>query len=511
MTSPNRLSPSSQVFVSSASAAPVPVVVPNMIYNPDPRARVKVSSTQSRVSVLAVPKFGSREIASIRRNKRYPVIGRTADNTWWQVLADGVPGWVSASSVKCWNAQGVPLTYVPDGGVPAAQEIYFLYVLGAHRDELRRTLNRTRLNDKFLQETAWADQQRVLIPREHLDPEYLAPAEGGVGMMEREIKNSDSFVSTWTLLMAAVFFGGMFLAAATGLAFLSLIAAVMPVAYLIFNSRMSRGFLHNNYQTKTQQDVARMRTYATLAGGAVATAAAVAVAVGVDRNNKKTPNSGGSTGGSGGLLNNLNTIATIAKQATPAITAIGAAYVGNKLAEAAKENQVVHSQAKPILMHHTFISYRRVDSLQASERLYGQLSAELGAGAVFLDREGIPPGTDFRAVLGERLANCKVMLAMIGPRWLEEMQARAQRPEVDFVKEEIAEALRRKLCVIPVLVHDTGSQVPMPGEGELPSEIALLAYRNAFHLDPKNPDIPKLVERIREELGKHMPFGTARA
>jgi uncharacterized protein YraI len=49
-------------------------------------------------------------LVKINRNETYPIVGRNANGTWWQINVNGIVGWVNASFVTAFNAQGVPIT-----------------------------------------------------------------------------------------------------------------------------------------------------------------------------------------------------------------------------------------------------------------------------------------------------------------------------------------------------------------------------------------------------------------
>jgi hypothetical protein len=72
-----------------------------------------------------------------------------------------------------------------------------------------------------------------------------------------------------------------------------------------------------------------------------------------------------------------------------------------------------------------------------------------------------------------------VLLALIGKNWLhaadKDGRRRLDSPE-DFVRLEIAAALRRDITVIPVLVQGAA----MPGKEELPPDLQASAWRNAL-------------------------------
>jgi hypothetical protein len=115
-----------------------------------------------------------------------------------------------------------------------------------------------------------------------------------------------------------------------------------------------------------------------------------------------------------------------------------------------------------------FISYRRNDTASAAlaHAIVQILSSEFGRRNVFIDVD-MAAGTAFREMLDKRLAECKVLLALIGPGWLK-AQDDTGRPRLDdpddWVRLEIAKALNRNITVIPVRVNGT----ELPNEAELP-------------------------------------------
>ena len=144
-----------------------------------------------------------------------------------------------------------------------------------------------------------------------------------------------------------------------------------------------------------------------------------------------------------------------------------------------------------------FISYRRDDSRGYAGRLQGDLSRRYTDEHVFRDVE-IPPGADFGEYITSLVDKCNVVLAIIGPGWLDardrEGERRLDDPD-DWVRLEIERALARDgVEVIPVLVD--GARLP-PRE-ELPESLLALRRRNAFELSDRRWDYDV------EELGKHL-------
>jgi hypothetical protein len=97
------------------------------------------------------------------------------------------------------------------------------------------------------------------------------------------------------------------------------------------------------------------------------------------------------------------------------------------------------------------------------------LENEFGRKNVFIDID-MRAGTKFPAVLEQRLAECRVMLVLIGPDWLNALDEKGRRrlnnPE-DWVRLEISHALKRNITVIPVRVGG----IELPLKAALPDNI----------------------------------------
>lgn len=148
-----------------------------------------------------------------------------------------------------------------------------------------------------------------------------------------------------------------------------------------------------------------------------------------------------------------------------------------------------------------FINYRRGDAPTSTERICERLLREVGSAALFRDIHDIPAGADFARVLEAAIEDSRVMLSIIGPRWLGPRPLFGRRrisDRDDFVRFEIATALRQRLHVIPLLVD--GAQ--MPSEGELPNEIRELSKRNALVVSPTAFDahLAKLASTLKALL-----------
>jgi formylglycine-generating enzyme required for sulfatase activity len=145
-----------------------------------------------------------------------------------------------------------------------------------------------------------------------------------------------------------------------------------------------------------------------------------------------------------------------------------------------------------------FISYRRDDSMGQAGRIHDRLAHELGRDLLFMDVDDIPLGVNFVKVLREEVAKCNVLLAIIGPKWVdardEHGNRRLDNPD-DFVRIEIASALQRDIPVIPILLEGTR----VPNANQLPKDLEGLALHNGLdvrHASFHN-DMDKLVRGLK--------------
>jgi len=164
-----------------------------------------------------------------------------------------------------------------------------------------------------------------------------------------------------------------------------------------------------------------------------------------------------------------------------------------------------------------FVSYRRDDSRDIAGRLVDRLRQEYTAEQLFLDIDAIPVGTNFETVLADRLRICDVLLAVIGPQWVNAKDASGKRrldEPADYVRREIASALKRNdVRVIPLLV----SNATMPRAEDLPDDLKPLTSRQNYELryERFNADANDLIAQLagivrpagRQRFGKWaIPF-----
>jgi hypothetical protein len=145
-----------------------------------------------------------------------------------------------------------------------------------------------------------------------------------------------------------------------------------------------------------------------------------------------------------------------------------------------------------------FISYRRSDAEAYAGRIYDRLEGELGRDRLFMDVDSISLGVDFTEALRGEVAKCDALLAIIGEHWLDADDGKGGRrldDPNDFVRIEIAAALKRSIPVIPVLVGNSR----LPNIADLPSDLAQLCHRNGLHVHHASfgRDISKLINELK--------------
>jgi hypothetical protein len=148
-----------------------------------------------------------------------------------------------------------------------------------------------------------------------------------------------------------------------------------------------------------------------------------------------------------------------------------------------------------------FISYRRDESAGYAGRIADTFEEYFGEDKVFRDIDSLEPGLDFSEAIERALESSEVLVAVIGKNWLTATDAAGQRrlenPD-DFVRVEIATALKRNIRVIPLLVQGA----VMPSADELPDDLALLTRRNAFEIHDTGwrDDIRRLITAIERVI-----------
>ena len=173
-----------------------------------------------------------------------------------------------------------------------------------------------------------------------------------------------------------------------------------------------------------------------------------------------------------------------------------------------------------------FISYRRSDVAGHAGRLHDRLRLWFDTEQLFYDLDSIDSGDLFPERIELAVQAAQVVVVLIGPDWVAEINRRTTVPELDFVRIEVELALRRQaldasLKVIPILLGGARPVVAAdlhqslhPGLGRLPSlqshefqgrnrdwDQQFVALRELL---AKVPGVP--VPRFRPPAGEAKPF-----
>jgi hypothetical protein len=148
---------------------------------------------------------------------------------------------------------------------------------------------------------------------------------------------------------------------------------------------------------------------------------------------------------------------------------------------------------------HVFISYRRDDSRYQARDIYRAFCKVITPDQVFMDVDTISPGDNFRKVLNDWVDQCDLLLALIGPGWLDARDPKTKRRRLDnpsdFVRIEIGAALARGIPVVPVLLDGA----PIPDSKLLPDDLKGLVDQQAEFVEYRTFDTD--VERLIRKLG----------
>jgi formylglycine-generating enzyme required for sulfatase activity len=159
-----------------------------------------------------------------------------------------------------------------------------------------------------------------------------------------------------------------------------------------------------------------------------------------------------------------------------------------------------------------FISYRRSDSKDFTRSLYDHLAKYFGHRTVFRDLDSIPAGCTFKEYIESELANCHILIAVIGPTWLDIRDRdgcrRIDDPK-DWVRLEIEYALERQIPVIPLLLNET----KLPSEYSLPGKLKVLPtihfarvrYEPEHSCQLKKRDLERLISDIKRLQNEDLP------
>jgi hypothetical protein len=153
-----------------------------------------------------------------------------------------------------------------------------------------------------------------------------------------------------------------------------------------------------------------------------------------------------------------------------------------------------------------FINYRAKDQPAVAGAIAHYLQGQFGAQTVFRDTDSMQPGVRYPDEMRRALAEAKVLVAVIGPRWMMVDEAtgksRLFNPG-DWVHDEIKYALDNGLEIVPVVLLRTPDDGKMPVHDDLPEAIRGFASLQRFEFDQRN--FKRDMERLRDQLVRLAP------
>lgn len=145
-----------------------------------------------------------------------------------------------------------------------------------------------------------------------------------------------------------------------------------------------------------------------------------------------------------------------------------------------------------------FLSYRRSDAEAMALILFYCLLSQIEGIQLFRDSDTLQPGMVYADMIDQTIANCDVVLVLIGKKWLGARHAdgRLRLDDADdLVRLEVAAGLQQGKKVFPCLIDG----VRMPAVGQLPPDLQALARIHATPLTLSSfaRDVMPLVDALQ--------------
>ncbi len=160
-----------------------------------------------------------------------------------------------------------------------------------------------------------------------------------------------------------------------------------------------------------------------------------------------------------------------------------------------------------------FGSYRRSDAGGHAGRLHDRLRHWYPDDELFFDVNSIEWGDDFPKAIYDAIRTAKIVLVIIGPDWVKEINGRANQPEIDFVRREISIALESRASgkteIFPILVGNARMPGPSALDMSLTEDLGKLfdCHAHSFPADVRQWDdqFQRLQECIARVQGVPLP------
>jgi TIR domain len=149
-----------------------------------------------------------------------------------------------------------------------------------------------------------------------------------------------------------------------------------------------------------------------------------------------------------------------------------------------------------------FINYRRADNPDFVERIRDWFAWTYGRDSVFMDFDTIPPFTPFADFIRDKIHECDVLVAIIGPQWVNLLRERIEQgDDEDYVQLEIRLALEEGKPIAPICIKNA----PPPRSRDLPPVLKPMLEYNIAMLDAGRDfldNIEMLIDSLEQELSR---------
>jgi hypothetical protein len=148
-----------------------------------------------------------------------------------------------------------------------------------------------------------------------------------------------------------------------------------------------------------------------------------------------------------------------------------------------------------------FLSYRHADHADFAERIRDWFAWKYGRESVFMDFDTISLFSRFADDIDTQIAECDVLVAIIGPTWVNELRTRIDNGEKDYVRHEIRLALEKGKPIAPIRIKGAGA----PRRRDLPSDLQPMMEYHFAELDSGRhflDNIERIVNGVEELLAR---------
>lgn len=144
-----------------------------------------------------------------------------------------------------------------------------------------------------------------------------------------------------------------------------------------------------------------------------------------------------------------------------------------------------------------FISYRTSDNADLVDLIATRIGAQYGEENVFLDLDKIQNYQRFEDVIREYIQQADVLLLIIGPKWLDELQRRERDGDRDYVLLEVRTALDNGCFVAPlgIVSHNHPNLDAIPADIRHVFELHYPVIHNRQDLRTKLPTVLADIQR----------------